>query len=108
MPGGEVIRRARRRACLSQVELARRLGTTASALSRWENDRAEPSYATVDRAVEACGLTLVSVLREPDVDPHDASLLGATLAMDVDARARSVINYARAVESARASLQASQ
>lgn len=86
------------------MELARRLGTTASALSRWENDRVDPAYSVVERAVEACGLDLASVLREGDVDPHDASLLNATLAMDMGQRVQSAVNYVRLIESARASL----
>lgn len=77
-------------------------------LSRWENERVEPSYDTVDRAVEACGLTIAAVLREADVDPHDASLLDQTLRMDVDTRMQSLLNYVRAVESARASRRASR
>lgn len=104
MLGGAVIRRARRRARLTQAQLAERMSTTASAVSRWESGRTEPAYSVVDRAVEACGLTVASVLREEDLDPHDASLLQTTLAADVDTRLRRNIDYVDFVLAARRAL----
>jgi transcriptional regulator with XRE-family HTH domain len=105
MTSGAIIQKSRRMAGLSQAELARRLGTTPSVLSRWENNQVEPAFAAVIRAVEACELTLVEVLREPEVDPHDVSLLDTTLALTPDERLQRVIDYARFVRAGREALQ---
>jgi transcriptional regulator with XRE-family HTH domain len=73
MNGGEVIRRARRRAGLSQAELARRLGTKQPVVARWESGARAPTLETVARAVEACGLALdVAVVER---DPGEDALL---------------------------------
>lgn len=70
MRGGEIIREARRRAGLSQQDLAERLGTTQSVVTRWETGRRSPTFETVVRAVRACGLELSVTLGAPDPD-HD-------------------------------------
>lgn len=70
MHGGEIIREARRRAGLSQQDLADRLGTTQSVITRWETGRRSPTFETVIRAVRACGLELSVTLGAPDPD-HD-------------------------------------
>lgn len=105
MGGGSVIRRARTRAGLTQTQLARMVATTDSALSRWEHGRVEPAYATVERCVAACGLTLAGVLREPEADPHDLSLLDTTLGLSIDERARRMVDFVRAVRSGRAAIE---
>ena len=75
MRGGQIIREARRRAGLTQRELADRLGTTQSAVARLERGRAEPSFARVTVAVRACGLELgLSVRAADDADWSVASL----------------------------------
>jgi len=56
--GGTLIREARRRAGITQAELARRTGLQQPAIARWENGRAEPSLSTLERLVAACGLEL--------------------------------------------------
>jgi transcriptional regulator with XRE-family HTH domain len=106
MTGADVIRRSRGIARLTQADLAVRLNTTPSVLSRWETGHVEPGFATVVRVVEACGLTLADVLREPDVDPHDASLLETTLAMTVDARLQRLIDYVRFVRAGQHAMHA--
>ncbi len=106
MSGGEVIRRARRMAGLTQAELAQRLETTRSVLSRWENSQVEPGFAAVERAVAACGLTLVGVLSEPEVDPHDASLLETMLALTVDERMQRLIDFVRFVRAGQEAMHA--
>lgn len=66
MKGGAVIQRARRRAGLSQAELARRLGTKQPVVARWESGTRAPTLETVARAVEACGLALDVAVVEQD------------------------------------------
>jgi DNA-binding transcriptional regulator YiaG len=46
---------ARTRAHLSQAEVARRMGTTESAVSRLESGRVKPSTRTLERFAEATG-----------------------------------------------------
>ena len=66
MNGGTVIQRARRRAGISQAELARRLGTKQPVVARWESGARAPTLETVARAVEACGLALDVAVVERD------------------------------------------
>jgi transcriptional regulator with XRE-family HTH domain len=73
----DIVRTARRRARLTQRELAARAGTSQGYVGRIERGRLEPSLAAVDRLVRACGLTMVVALH--DVDPHDADLQAGML-----------------------------
>ncbi|HWH33480.1 MAG TPA: helix-turn-helix transcriptional regulator [Egibacteraceae bacterium] len=68
MRGGLLIRQARRRGRLTQTQLAERLGSTQSAIARWESGKAEPSFHSVVRAVRACGFDFV-----PQLLPRDES-----------------------------------
>ena len=54
----EALVRARTAAKLTQAELARRLGTTQSAVARLEGGRVSPSFATLRRYAEATGARL--------------------------------------------------
>lgn len=56
---GTMIRDARRRARLSQTDLARRAGVAQSVISAYESDRREPGLETLTRLVEATGHQLV-------------------------------------------------
>jgi len=58
MEAATLVREARRRAGLSQAELAARAGTTQSAIARLERGRASPSFRRVGELIEACGLEL--------------------------------------------------
>ncbi len=51
----ELIRAARRRADLTQSQLAQRAGTSQSAIARYERSVAQPSLATLDRLLATCG-----------------------------------------------------
>lgn len=66
MKGGTIIREARRRAGLTQAELAKRTGTTQSAVARIETGDSEPSFRRVVVALRACGLELVPQLLETE------------------------------------------
>ena len=50
---------ARRRAGISQRELARRAGTSQAAVARIERGRQSPSAATLRRLIAACGVDLL-------------------------------------------------
>jgi transcriptional regulator with XRE-family HTH domain len=58
MTSADMIFVARRRARLTQAELARRLGVPQSQVSRWERGAVAPSFETLQRVVRACGLEL--------------------------------------------------
>ena len=97
MRGGDLIREARRRAGLTQRELADRLGTTQSAIARLERGRTEPSYERVVEAVRACGLTLVVQLLP--ADDADWTVASTNLLADPETRVRrhqAALRFARA------------
>jgi transcriptional regulator with XRE-family HTH domain len=58
MLGGQVVREARRRAGLTQRELAARTGTSQPAIARIEAGDSLPSLERVLRLVRACGFDL--------------------------------------------------
>ena len=79
MVSGDLLREARLRAGLTQDELARRVGTARSQISRYERGDVLPSLETLRRLVRACGLDLGFRLFEADLEDHDASLIAQTL-----------------------------
>jgi transcriptional regulator with XRE-family HTH domain len=102
MQAGNVVREARRRAGLSQRELANRLGTTQSAIARLERGGSEPSYERVVQAVRACGLELVPQLVE--ADDADRSVASINLGVGPETRVRrhqAALRFARAGRRAR-------
>lgn len=62
---GEMIREARRRARLSQTDLARRVGVAQSVISAYEADRREPSLQMLVKLIEATGHGLSVELVSP-------------------------------------------
>ena len=58
MKGGYLIKEARKRAGLSQRDLAERMATSQSVIARWESGSRSPTMETVSRALRACGLEL--------------------------------------------------
>jgi uncharacterized protein len=55
MDASVLLRRARERAGLSQAALAAGAGTSQSAVARYETGAAQPSLATLERLLAACG-----------------------------------------------------
>jgi transcriptional regulator with XRE-family HTH domain len=58
MNGAALITRARRRAGLTQAELARRAGTSQPVISAYEHGRRDPGVETLRRLVRATGAEL--------------------------------------------------
>jgi transcriptional regulator with XRE-family HTH domain len=54
----EALIRARAKAKLSQADVAKRIGTTQSAIARLEGGRVSPSLSTLRRYAEATGTRL--------------------------------------------------
>jgi transcriptional regulator with XRE-family HTH domain len=73
MTSAVIIRNARKRASLTQTELAERLGKSQSEIGRWERGEVQPSFETLQRVVAACGLELVTHTYNAD-DSYDAQI----------------------------------
>jgi transcriptional regulator with XRE-family HTH domain len=65
---GPILRKARLDAGLTQAQLAARLGFTQPAVARLERPDANPTVATLDRALRATGRRLTTEPASPDAD----------------------------------------
>src|SRR3954470_9563813 len=77
MIGGELVREARKRAGITQAELATRAETTQSAIARLESGRTSPSLEQVERLLRLCGFQLVVELApydDSDIAQDEAAL----------------------------------
>jgi transcriptional regulator with XRE-family HTH domain len=76
MDFGEVLRRAREQAGLTQAAVAREVGVTRFALSRWETGERPVRTDDADRVLAACGrdVRFQLVARHADVDEELARL----------------------------------
>jgi transcriptional regulator with XRE-family HTH domain len=73
MRGNHLIREARKRAGLTQAQLAERVDTTQSAIARLERGIGAPTMQRISELVEACGLELQ--VRLVPADDHDWSMV---------------------------------
>lgn len=71
MHGGLFIREARKRAGLSQRELAELMGTTQPVIARWETGVHSPTFERVVEAVRACGYDLAVRVVARDQEHRD-------------------------------------
>jgi transcriptional regulator with XRE-family HTH domain len=97
---GVVIRDARRRAGLSQAELAAALGTTQSVISRWERGHDTPRADTLVAILRACGYEADLVMRPRDTGV-DRAQIRDMLRMTPEARVASSANVSRMLAGAR-------
>jgi transcriptional regulator with XRE-family HTH domain len=82
MDVGRSLRDARRRAGLTQAELAHRAGTSQATVSAYESGRKQPSVETLGRLLAAAGLRLtVEPAPPPVVQPSPAQLARAGRAL---------------------------
>lgn len=82
--GGDLIREARRRAGLTQAELADRARTSQPGIARWESGRTAVSLDDVLRLVRMCGLDLELVLLPRD----DSDMAQAARLVDLTGQER--------------------
>ena len=95
--GGELVREARKRAALTQAQLAERAGTTQSAIARLESGRTSPALEQVERLLRLCGFQLIVELAP--YDDSDIVQAEAQLRRTPEDRARrlaTVVNSMRA------------
>lgn len=78
---------------LSQRALARRAGTSQSAIARYEKGRTAPSWETLQRIAGACGRR-VTIASEVIPDPHDIELAEQLLELTPTDRLRSLRRFA--------------
>ena len=64
MTVGENIKHYRRRAKLTQQELAEKLNITHGAISLWETDKRSMNVKQADKLAQALGVTLNDLMRE--------------------------------------------
>lgn len=97
--GGDLIKEARRRAGLTQVELAERAGTTQSAVARWERGYVDPGFDTVRRLVGLCGFHLeVALVPWEDGMRDDMWQARDTLKLDTRGRYQHLVSFADAIQ----------
>ena len=88
MTPGRLIHDARSDAGLTQAELAKRLGTTQSAIARLEAEGANPRIGTLTRALDACGREIVLESR-PRRSSIDETLVAGRLRLSPEQRIKS-------------------
>jgi transcriptional regulator with XRE-family HTH domain len=79
MIGGQLIAEARKRAGLTQTELADRMGSHQSVVARWETGRTHPDFDTVVSVVRTAGFELGIALHHGD--QHDLALIRRELTL---------------------------
>lgn len=84
---GRMLADARRRAGLTQADLAKRLTISQAAVAQLERSDSNPRLATLDRALRAIGVELVVTTR-PRRPSVDESLIREQLELDPAARLR--------------------
>jgi transcriptional regulator with XRE-family HTH domain len=94
MTPGELLRDARKRHGISQQSLARRAGTTQSAISRIEREGVSPTVGTLAELLHLMGEDLV-LAAEPTDSGIDRSLIRERLALTPSER----LDYAIAMAS---------
>ena len=102
MISGDLLREARRRAGLSQAELARRADKPTSVIGRWERGEVKPSLETLLHMIRACDLELRFRLTEYD-DTQDGPI-SAALDLSPELRLAQLEDWAEFVLEARARL----
>jgi transcriptional regulator with XRE-family HTH domain len=90
---GALVRECREHAGLRQAELAGRLGTTQSAVSRWEHGHDVPRVDTLGRILRACGFEVDLTFRRHD--DEDRSQIRHMLALTPTERVRGARNISR-------------
>ena len=105
MNGRSLVREARRRAGLTQAELAHRVATTQSSIARLEAGTTDASLARIDLLIRACGFDLVIELDDGGVDPDEWSQAQRNLGMSMDDRVRSLVAAVGFIAAGREAMQ---
>ena len=106
MSSATLIRQARKRAGLTQAELASKVATTQSAVARWERGASRPTVERLQSLVEACGLELSFGLTPRNDD--ELAALRRNLTLSVDERVARVVQLHRFLEAGRTAMAESR
>jgi transcriptional regulator with XRE-family HTH domain len=106
MRGTHLVREARKRADLTQAQLAGRVGTTQSAIARIEAGAVAPSLKRLTQLVRACGFD-IDVRLVPQ-DDHDVSMALRNRALRPEERVTRMLTARRFGESAREAMRAAK
>jgi transcriptional regulator with XRE-family HTH domain len=104
MNGSHLVREARRRAGLSQKQLAERAGTTQSAIARVESGTTAPSMERISELARACGFDLEVHL--VPADDHAWSMVKRNLDLTATERLRNLINAVKFIQAGRGAMEA--
>jgi len=92
---GRYLRYARRKAGLTQAQLADAAGVPQSVIGRIESGASTPRFDTLDRLLNACGYALEPAPRTGI--GVDRTLIAPALAVSAEERARAAVEHARGV-----------
>jgi transcriptional regulator with XRE-family HTH domain len=104
MRGTHLVREARRRAGLTQAQLAGRVGTTQSAIARIETGAVAPSLKRLTELVRACGFDID--VRLVPRDDHDLSMALRNRALEPGERVSRMMDARGFGDSAREAMRA--
>jgi transcriptional regulator with XRE-family HTH domain len=93
MTPGQLLREARLRHAVSQERLAKRAGTTQSAISRIEQDRVSPTFQTLSELLHLLGEELVLSAEKRDTG-IDLTLNRANLEFTPEQRVQRGLEFA--------------
>jgi transcriptional regulator with XRE-family HTH domain len=100
---GSVIREIRLRAGLTQKQLARRLGTKQSVVSRWETGSAAPTLETLQTIARVCGFEVR--LQVAERNDHDLRLAIMNLKFTPEERIDKMVAGIRFADEMRAAMR---
>lgn len=103
--GGDLVREGRRRRGLTQAELADLVGTSQSAIARWENGGTSPSLDTTLRVLRTMGLDLDYQLVE--YDDSDIAQAERLLGLTPQQRADHLVGFVATMRGLREGAQSS-
>ena len=106
MRGTHLVREARKRAGLTQAELAARAGTTQSAIARVEGGAVFPSLEHLTRLVQAAGFD-IDVRLVPH-DGHDLSMALRNRTLTPEQRLDSMLAFQRFASAGREAMRAAK
>ena len=106
MRGTHLVREARKRAGLTQAELAARAGTTQSAVARVESGSVSPSLEHLTKLVRAAGFDID--VRLVPCDDHDLSMALRNRTLTPEQRVENMLAFERFADAGREAMKAAK